>query len=366
MGLTPTQTVLERLQAADRPDPADIRAILCLTDSREIEGVYRFADTVRKQAVGDGVLLRGIVEFSNVCRNTCAYCGLNRNNTHLSRYRLTGEEILRAVEGIHEAQIRTVVLQSGEDGHLDASWLCRIIEAIKRRFDMAVTLSVGERSREDYRLWRDAGADRYLLKIETSHADLYRSLHPHMSFENRIRCLEDLRSLGYQTGSGDLVGLPGQTVEDLGRDVEFFVEGRFDMVSVSPFIPHEKTPLAVHAPGDLAITLKMIALARIVCPWAHIPASTAIGSLNGRDCRAMALAVGANVVMPNFTPQPYRGKYEIYPGKIGRDTSPDESLTSVRRMVAAAGRRTDPGRGDALNCGFRIADGLTPMVNSRS
>ncbi|MEN6425122.1 MAG: [FeFe] hydrogenase H-cluster radical SAM maturase HydE [Phycisphaerales bacterium] len=341
-------TVLERIHAAELPDMADLRLVLRIADPAGLEVLFGFADAVRHESVGDGILLRGIVEFSNVCRNTCRYCGLNRRNTRLQRYRLAREPVLAAVRNIREAGIKTVVLQSGEEDNLDADWLTEVIAVIGRSLDAAVTLCVGERSREEYRAWKLAGADRYLLKIETSDPGLYGELHPGMSFENRTRCLEDLAALGYQTGSGNLVGLKGQALESLAGDLQFFKRGRFDMVSVSPFIPHSQTPLAGEPAGDLMMTLKMIALTRIVCPKAHIPASTAMGSLCGRDERPRALAAGANVIMPNFTPNSVRRLYDIYPGKTGCDLPPQQSVVAISRMAAAMGRWVDYARGDAL------------------
>jgi len=350
-----TQALLEKVFAAAMPQRRDVEAILRFEDDRHVAQLLDFADRVRRQYVGDGVLLRGIIEFSNICRNTCAYCGLHRGNKQLRRYRLSDSEILAAAERIGEAGIKTVVLQSGEEDDLDADWLKQIIETIKVRFGAAVTLSVGERSRDEYALWKQAGADRYLLKIETNDRPLYQRLHPGMSFENRTRCLQDLAELGYQTGSGDLVGLPGQSIECLAEDILFFKTGNFDMLSVSPFIPHAQTPLAEAPTGDLQMTLKMIALARIVSRDAHIPASTAIGSLHGCDERPKALAAGANVVMPNFTPQRFKSLYEIYPDKAGCDASPRENVLAVQRMVTMMGRHVDLARGDSLKPRFSVA-----------
>jgi len=342
------QTVLERIYAADTPDLADVEAILRVEERSELDLLFGFAEKVRREYVGDGVLLRGIIEFSNICRNTCTYCGLNRHNSRLRRYRLTSDEIVSAAENVRRAGIQTVVLQSGEEDALDANWLRQIIEEIKSRLGVAVTLCVGERRREEYQMWREAGADRYLLKIETSDPGLYRELHPGMNFENRVRCLNDLIELGYQTGCGNLVGLRGQTLRQLAGDVRFFKQGNFDMVSASPFIPHPQTPLADEPAGDLTLTLKVIALARIVSRNAHIPASTAIGSLHSRDERPKALAAGANVLMPNFTPAPYRQYYEIYPNK--RCVSEDAAACAgcMEQMVTAAGRWVDYSRGDSL------------------
>lgn len=342
------ETILERIRTAEMPDRADLGRVLRITDPGEMALLTGFADAVRRESVGDGVLLRGIIEFSNICRNACRYCGLNCRNIKLSRYRLTRTQILTAVQNICEAGIKTVVLQSGEEDNLDADWLREVIAGVRSSFDAAVTLCVGERSREEYQEWRQAGADRYLLKIETSEPGLYRELHPGMSFENRTKCLEDLAALGYQTGSGNLVGLKGQTVESLVGDLEFFKRGQFDMVSVSPFIPHPQTPLAGEPAGDLQMTLKVIALTRIVCPNAHIPASTAIGSLHGRDERPRALAAGANVLMPNFTPAPYRQQYEIYPNKRCVNEDAGACPACMEQMVAGMGRWVDYARGDAL------------------
>jgi len=348
--MTPSRTehVLERIYAADPLARADVEYVLRLDDPEHERTLFDFADRVRKDVVGDGVLLRGIIEFSNVCRNTCAYCGLNRDNARLERYRLSEAEILVAAEDICHAGLKTIVLQSGEEDNLDADWLARIIQTIKSRFDVAITLSVGECRREEYQLWKAAGADRYLLKIETADPDLYERLHPEMSFENRIRCLHDLADLGYQTGSGDLVGLKGQTAESLADDILFFKKGDFDMLSVSPFIPHPDTPLADEADGSLRMTLKMTALTRIVSRDAHIPATTAIGSLRGRDERPAALAAGANVLMPNFTPAPYRRQYEIYPNKRCVNENAGACPACIAKMVATLGRRVDYSRGDSL------------------
>ncbi len=348
MTLSHVQTILERVFAADMPDPADLEALLRLEDEPAVQMLFDFADRVRRDYVGDGILLRGIIEFSNVCRNACAYCGLRRDNTTLRRYRLSREEILATAENIWRAGVKTVVLQSGEEDNLDAGWLGRIIEEIKSRFDVAVTLSVGERERQDYARWKEAGADRYLLKIETSDPMLYEDLHPGMKLQNRIRCLGDLAELGYQTGSGNLVGLRGQSVESLAGDAVFFKKGDFDMISVSPFIPHPQTPLADEPVGDLQMTLKMTALTRIVSRNAHIPATTAIGSLRGRDERPRALGVGGNVLMPNFTPAPYRQQYEIYPNKRCVAEEPGACPNCMEHMVAALGRFVDRSKGHSL------------------
>ncbi|MGI6272857.1 MAG: [FeFe] hydrogenase H-cluster radical SAM maturase HydE [Anaerohalosphaeraceae bacterium] len=341
------QSVLERVYAADVPDRDDIAYLLQLQGEDELRRLFGSADKVRAEYCGDGILLRGLVEFSSYCRNTCFYCGLNRQNVNVERYRLSVEEIMDAVDRIAAKGIRTVVLQSGEDDELDAAWLADLVQRIKQRFDMAVTLAVGERPAQEYKLWRQAGADRYLLKIETTDAALYRRLHPHMSFENRLACLETLRDLGYQVGSGSLVGLKGQTVQSLVEDVLFFKRANFDMIGIGLFIPHEATPLAAEPMGDLELTLKVLAVTRIVTRSAHLPATTAVGSVSG-DARLRALQAGANVLMPNFTPAAYRSLYEIYPYKRCVKEDPAAAVDGVAAAVRTIGRTIDYARGDSL------------------
>jgi biotin synthase len=310
--------------------------------------LFAFADEIRQKHAGDGILLRGIVEFSNHCDNACKYCGLNKTNTNLKRYKLTDKQILDCVEQVTNAGIGTVVLQSGEQADIDANWFAGLIRKIKKRFDIAITLSVGERPFNDYALWKEAGADRYLLKIETTNRQLYQKLHPQMSFDNRLKCSKDLRILGYQNGSGNLIGLPGQTISDIADDVLFFAKERFDMIGIGPFIPHPATALSDCPPGDVEMVLKTIAVTRIITKDAHMPATTAIGSLNGNDHRPAALKAGANVLMPNFTPQPWRQLYEIYPGKRCSTEAPGTCGLCIDTMAAAIGRTIDLSRGDSL------------------
>ncbi len=338
--------LLQRIYSDPRHD--DIVRVLSCTDTSRIDTLFSFADQIRKKQVGDGILLRGIVEFSNFCRKECFYCGLNRTNNTLKRYRLTREEILGAVSMIAHAHIMTVVLQSGEDEGLDAEWLKGIIEEIKARSRMAVTLSVGERSKEEFRLWRQqAGADRYLLKIETSRPGLFDALHAEKGFRERIESLAELKRLGYQLGSGIMVGLPGQSVEALADDLLFMHKYQFDMLGIGPFIPHEQTAFRNEAIGDVSLTLKAVALSRILVPRAHIPATTALGSVGG-DYRFQGLQAGANVLMPNFTPHPYRQLYEIYPGKRCVHESVGSCMRCMHTFAEQCGRYIDFSPGDAL------------------
>jgi biotin synthase len=342
-----TQHVLDRVYAAQLPCIDDIAYLLDLQDE-EAATLFNYADKVRHDFAGDEILLRAIVEFSNVCRNTCFYCGLNKNNKTLQRYCLSREEIMAAVKNIASTGIKTVVLQSGEDDGLDAVWLEKIIEDIKTDFDIAMTLSVGERDFDEYAMWRRAGADRFLLKIETSNKQLYESLHPAMSFENRLRCLRDLKLLGYQTGSGNIVGLKGQTIRHLAEDILFFKREDFDMIGIGPFIPHKSTPMRDEPTGNLDLTLKVIAVTRIVTKNAHLPASTAVGSVGQGDARIKAFKCGANAIMPNFTPTPYKKLYEVYPGKRCVDEQSNKCLGCVNAMAKTINRTIEYSRGDSL------------------
>jgi len=341
------QSVLESVCDDRIPTRADVTFLLAQGDRDSTRRIMRVADEVRSRYVGDDIVLRGIVEFSNYCQNTCAYCGLNTFNTHLPRYRMTRQQILESIHNIAEAGIQTVVLQSGEDHKLDPFWLAQVIEEIKSEFNMAVTLSVGEWDIKEYRLWRQAGADRYLLKIETTNPGLYRRLHHGMSLENRLRCLSDLKYLGFQTGSGSIVGLKNQTCADLAQDILFFKKEDFDMLGTGPFIPHPHTPLADEPPGDLGLTLRMLSLTRILTKETHLPATHAIGVAGNHNAVRSALAAGANVVMLNFTPPAYKKLYEIYPG---RKTSSDLSgrIIALEKMAETLGRNVSYSRADSL------------------
>ena len=314
-----------------------------LEDASSEELLCAAADKVRQQYVGDGVHLRGLIEFSNICRQDCMYCGLRRDNGKIERYRLTEDDIVRLAEKAKGYGYRTVVLQSGEDAYFTAERLASIVRRI-HAMDLAITLSVGERPREDYALWRAAGADRYLLRIETTDAALYESLDPGMRYENRVRCLRDLRDLGYEVGTGSLVGLPGQTPEMLARDILFFQDIDADMIGIGPLIPNGDTPLGTAAPGDFHLTRRMVALLRLLLPEANIPATTAMETMVPRG-RELILASGANVVMPNVTEGDYRRKYALYPGKICVADTPADCRACMGGRIAAMGRyvATDKG-----------------------
>lgn len=301
------------------------------------------ADRVRQLFVGDEVHLRALIEFSSICKQNCLYCGLRRENRRAERYRLSVEEIVALAGKAKAAGYRTVVMQSGEDDYFTVDRMTEILKRIKA-MDMAITLSIGEKSEEEYRAYKAAGADRYLLRIETTDKLLYEKLHPHMSFANRMRCLTDLKNLGYEVGTGCLIGLPGQTIESLADDLLFFKKIDADMVGIGPFIPNQDTPLKDSSGGKFAVALRFVSLLRLLAPDINIPATTAMETLES-NARVIALKAGANVVMPNVTEGDYRRKYILYPGKICIDDTPDQCGKCLRSKIAGIGRSVSTGYG---------------------
>jgi biotin synthase len=316
-------------------------------DEAVIEALFRQADQVRKECVGDAVHLRGLVEFSNYCRRDCLYCGLRRSNEKVVRYRMTIPEIFAAIREAGNLGLQTVVLQSGEDPHYTIEELCSLVRRIKSDVGFAVTLSIGERTYEDYKRLKEAGADRYLLRFETTDPLLFKKLKPDSIYEKRFRCLEWLKELGYQVGSGVMVGLPGQTMESLADDILKFKEIDLDMVGLGPYISHPNTPLQGSAGGSLDMVLRVTALTRIVTKNAHMPATTATGTIDAEG-RQKALQCGANVLMPNSTPRKYREHYLIYPDKICIDEEPHKCRFCVESMVIGLGRTISGDAGHSL------------------
>ena len=316
-----------------------------LQDNSCNEWLFDFADKIRRENVGDEVHLRGLVEFSNICKRTCKYCGLRCENKNVDRYRIEPEDIVFYAKKAVEMGYKTVVLQSGEDSFYSKDVMCEIIKEIKKQ-GVALTLSIGERSFEDYEAFKEAGADRYLIRIETTDRELYSKMHPNMDFDNRVRCLKDLKKLGYETGTGCLVGLPEQTIESLADDILFFKKIGADMIGIGPFISHPDTPLKALPNGDFTLALKVMALTRIMLPDINIPATTAMETLNPNG-RIIALQSGANVVMPNVTTKEFRKKYEIYPGKICVNENPDQCRGCIENKIKSIGRTV------SSNYGFR-------------
>lgn len=320
-----------------------------LNEDNKNEWLFSFADKIRKENVGDEVHLRGLIEFSNICKSDCKYCGLRKSNNNADRYRILKDEIIQIAKHASDMGYKTVVLQSGEDGYYTKDKMVEIIKAIKE-FDVALTLSIGERSYEEYKAFKDAGADRYLIRIETTDINLYKQMHPNMDFDNRIRCLKDLKKLGYEVGTGCLVGLPNQSIESLANDILFFKEIGADMVGIGPFIPHPQTPLKDEEKGSFILALKVMALTRILLPDINIPATTAMETLNPNG-RIIALQSGANVVMPNITSMQYRAKYEIYPDKICINDNPDKCRNCIGAKIKSIGRTVSTNYGFSHNKG---------------
>ncbi len=334
---------LEILQAGEEgialPEH-DLLFLLSCQKEAESEAIYEAANRVRQRYVGDEVHLRGIIEFSNFCIQNCLYCGLRKDNRAIPRYRMTLEEILETAKMVGSEGFRTVVLQSGEDPWFTRERVSFLIQRIKEHTGLTVTLSLGGRPYADYMAWRKAGADRYLLKYETSSPALFRRLRPGTELTDRLRALTWLRELGYEVGSGNMVGLPGQSDEDLVRDILVFRQYDFDMIGIGPFIVHPQTPLGSEENGRLERTLKVLAITRIVTRDANLPATTAAGVLDP-DGRRQAMLAGANVIMPDVTPPRDRQHYQIYPGKATAATNHQ----SLVEMISSLGRRIGRGSG---------------------
>lgn len=323
----------------------EIVYLLSLSGKDDITELYKRADEVRKGFCGNIVHLRGIIEFSNYCEQDCLYCGLRNSNDKLDRYRMTGTEILETAKIISSAGIKTIVLQSGEDNFYTKDTVKNLIFSIKDNSDVAITLSLGERSKEEYKEWKHAGADRYLLKHETANERLYSAIHNKQSLKERLAHLKYLKQIGFQSGSGNLIGLPNQTLDDIADDILLCKEYDCDMCSFSPFIPSPDTPFNKVAHADLELTLKTMAVARIVLKDVHIPATTALSTLTDEG-RKLGLTIGANVIMPNFTPDEHKNKYQIYPNKKTYD--PIMYVKEIKNMIKQMGKTISEDQGHSL------------------
>jgi len=347
-GMKNTERIQELYKTRTLPD-AEMAALLTDMNSDDEAFLYELASNVRREKYGREVYLRGLIEFTNICRNDCYYCGLRRSNGHADRYRLSKDEILTCARMGYGLGFRTFVLQGGEDPYFTDERLSEIVAALRAEFpDCAITLSVGERSKESYRLLKEAGADRYLLRQETSGRGHYRSLHPaDMSFDNRRRCLADLKELGYQVGCGIMVGSPGQTADDILEDLHFMKELQPQMIGIGPFIPHRDTPFAGEKAGSVQDTLHLLAIIRLMLPSVLLPATTALGTLDPHG-REKGLQAGANVIMPNLSPANVREKYLLYDGKLCTGDEAAESVRDMKRRIASVGYEAVVSRGDAL------------------
>ena len=304
---------------------------------------------LRKQYYGDKVYTRGLIEFTNYCKNDCYYCGIRRGNSHAKRYRLSREEILNCCENGYALGFRTFVLQGGEDPYYTDERMADIVRSIRSGYpDCAITLSIGEKSYESYKLFKEAGANRYLLRHETASEELYRRLHPEeMLLSHRKQCLYDLKALGYQVGAGFMVGSPGQKMEHLAEDLIFLKELQPQMVGIGPFIPHHETRFATETAGSVDLTLFLLSVIRILLPKVLLPATTALGTMDPLG-REKGLAAGANVVMPNLSPVKNRKQYDLYDNKICTGEEAAECRGCLERRVLSTGYRLVAERGDAL------------------
>ncbi len=330
--------MLDLIKKAEEIHQLTKEEIVSLLNSNEYDKeLFEAADRVRKQYVGDEVHLRGLIEFTNICKRNCLYCGLRAQNSNIKRYRLQPEEIVDLAKKAVGYGYKTLVLQGGEDDYYNVERMTYIIKEIKK-LNVAMTLSLGEKTTEEYKAYKEAGADRYLLRIETTDKKLYEDMDPGMSHEERIRCLEDLKALDFEIGTGCLVGLPNQTMESLAEDILFFKSINADMIGIGPFIPNEDTPLKGEKGGDFTVSLKVMAITRLLLPDINIPATTAMESLN-KQGRIIALQSGANVVMPNVTEGEYRKLYALYPGKICVNDTPGHCRSCITGKINGIGRR---------------------------
>ncbi|WP_243294594.1 [FeFe] hydrogenase H-cluster radical SAM maturase HydE [Geothrix mesophila] len=346
-----------------RLDHAGLMAWLREESPGALDRLWAEADRVRREHVGDAVHLRGLIEVSSHCVRSCLYCGLRAPEENLDRYRLDADEILACAHRAATLGYGTVVLQGGEDPGLTRAFIAEVIRAIKRETPLSATLSLGERDDEDLLAWREAGADRYLLRFETADRALYRRVHPSLPgrLSDRLGQLRRMQTMGYEIGSGVMIGLPGQTWDTLATDLLRFRELDLDMIGVGPFLPSPRTPLggpgalaflappAAQVPNDEPTTLKVVALSRLLCPAANIPATTALATLDRAHGRELALLRGANVVMPNVTPPAFRARYEIYPGKACVGETAEACQGCLAERIQALGRAVAKGPGGRLS-----------------
>jgi biotin synthase len=343
----------------DAIDRQAIRAWLTETDWTALEALWRRADEVRRAHVGQDVHLRGLVEITNHCVRHCAYCGIAACAGPLARYRMTHDEILGAARQGRDFGFGTIVLQGGEDPEVTGAFVTAVVRAIKDETGAAITLSLGERSDDDLRAWREAGADRYLLRFETTDLALYRRIHPDLPgvVSDRFGRLLRMRELGYEIGTGVMVGIPGQTWDTLADDIWAFRDYGIDMIGIGPYLPNPRTPLAGalgqelaaaprdQVPNDELTTLKALALTRLVCPDTNIPSTTALSILDPVAGRANGLCRGANVIMPNLTPPEYRVLYDIYPGKAAVHETAQALADGAVSLILDLGRKIGRGPG---------------------
>ena len=342
--------LIEKLYHTCDLSGSELKSLIETDDEEAAELLRTRADEVRQKYYGKKVFLRGLIEVSSYCRNDCLYCGIRRSNKDADRYRLTREQIMLCAESGYELGFRTFVMQGGEDSYFTDDFMCGVISELRGKYpDCAITLSLGERSYESYRRMKEAGADRYLLRHEAASEELYAKLHPaELSLSHRKQCLYDLRSLGYQVGSGFMVGAPFQTTGDLIADLRFLQDLRPQMIGIGPFVPHHSTPFADEKGGTLEMTLRLLGILRLMFPKVLLPATTALGTIapNGRE---LGLRTGCNVVMPNLSPVDVRKKYELYDNKICTGEEAAECRVCLQRRIESAGYEAAAERGDCVD-----------------
>ena len=338
--------IIEKLYKEHNADREELLFLLNNIDDENKELLIKRADETRRKYYKDSVYLRGLIEFTNICSRHCRYCGIRADNKNADRYRLTKEQILSCAHIGEKLGYKTFVLQGGEDPYFTDDIMTDIISTIKEKHpDCAITISLGERSYESYEKMFKAGADRYLIRHETASRKLYEKLHPNASFDNRRKCLYDLRKIGYQIGSGFMIGLPGQTNKDLVEDLIFVKELNPEMCGIGPFIPQKDTPLKDEKGGTLEDTITILAILRLLLPDCLIPATTSLGTIHPLG-REMGLKAGANVVMPNLSPTDVREKYALYDGKICTGDEAAECRGCIERRINNAGYKVEVSRGD--------------------
>ena len=341
------KTLIDKLNLNKILSKEEFEVILSHNTPEIREYAANMAIDIKKSFYGEDVYIRGLIEFSNYCKNDCYYCGIRCSNNNADRYRLTEDEILECARRGYELGFRTIVLQSGEDPYFNDDRMCCIIRKIKLELDVAVTLSIGEKSEESYRRYKEVGADRYLLRHETYNNEHYSRLHPeNLSGEHRKECLQTLKNLGYQVGAGFMVGSPYQTVSNLAEDLIYLKKLNPHMVGIGPFIAHHDTPFADMANGTLEDTLLLLSLIRIMIPDVLLPATTALGTISPTG-REQGIKAGANVVMPNLSPITVRKKYDLYDSKICTGEEAAECVECLKKRVSATGNSIVIDRGDS-------------------
>lgn len=341
------KSLILKLSCGKRLTLSEYEYLIAKRDTEAAELLRELADKKRREIYENKVFVRGLIEIGNFCKNDCFYCGIRKSNKGCERYRLTKEDILLCCDEGYDLGFRTFVMQGGEDAFWSDDFLCDTISKIKTKYpDCAVTLSLGERSFESYKKLYTAGADRYLLRHETADSEHYSKLHPqNLTLENRIRCLQDLRKIGFQVGCGFMVGSPFQTEKTLAKDLEFIQEFKPDMCGIGPFIPHKDTPFKDYKAGSLELTCYLLSIIRLIYPPVLLPSTTALGTIH-KQGREMGILAGANVIMPNLSPMHVRQKYMLYNDKISTGEESAQSIKTLKEKMTSIGYEIVTDRGD--------------------